>query len=150
MPEKPQKLKKQKQFKPKIIGFFCNWCTYPGIDLAATRNVELPAAIAPIRVMCSGRVAPVLILNAFLRGADGVIVTGCHPGECHYEKGNFYSRRRFALTKTVLDALGLESERLKLAWYSADETQKLSGVFNDFTDKILELGPNPIKEKSSL
>jgi F420-non-reducing hydrogenase iron-sulfur subunit len=144
MPEKPER------FQPKIVGFFCNWCTYPGMDLAAKKKMEIPAAIAPIRVMCSGRVAPVLILNAFLRGADGVIVTGCHPGECHYESGNFYGRRRFALTKSVLDALGLESDRLKLAWYSADESQKLTGVVNDFSDKIQEIGPNPIKEKSTL
>jgi F420-non-reducing hydrogenase iron-sulfur subunit len=137
-------------FKPKIIGFFCNWCTYPGVDLAAKKKLELPVAIAPIRVMCSGRVAPVLILNALLRGADGVIVTGCHPGECHYEQGNLYGRRRFALTKTVLDTLGLESDRLKLAWYSADESHKLSDIVNDFTNQIQELGPNPIKEKSSL
>jgi len=138
------------EFKPKIVGFFCNWCTYPSMDLAAKNRLEMPTAIAPIRVMCSGRVAPVLILNAFLRGADGVLLTGCHPGECHYEKGNLFGRRRFALTKTVLDALGLESNRIKLAWFSADESRKLSGVVNDFTDQIQELGPNPIKEKSSL
>jgi F420-non-reducing hydrogenase iron-sulfur subunit len=138
------------EFKPKIIGFFCNWCTYPGVDLAGKKKIEMPAEIAPIRVMCSGRVAPVFILNAFLRGADGVMITGCHPGECHYEEGNLYGRRRFAFTKTVLDALGLESNRLKLAWFSADESRKLSGTVKDFTDQIQELGPNPIKEKSSL
>jgi F420-non-reducing hydrogenase iron-sulfur subunit len=138
------------EFKPKIIGFFCNWCTYPGVDLAAKKKVELPAAIAPIRVMCSGRVAPVLILNALLRGADGVMVTGCHPGECHYEQGNLYGRRRFALTKTVLDTLGLESDRIKLAWFAADESRKLSEIINDFSNHIQEIGPNPIKKKSSL
>jgi F420-non-reducing hydrogenase iron-sulfur subunit len=138
------------EFKPKIVGFFCNWCTYPGVDLAGKNKVEMPTGIAPIRVMCSGRVAPVLILNAFLRGADGILLTGCHPGECHYEKGNLYGRRRFALTKTVLESMGLESERIKLAWFSAHETRKFSGVVNDFTKQIQELGPNPIKEKSSL
>jgi F420-non-reducing hydrogenase iron-sulfur subunit len=138
------------EFKPKIVGFFCNWCTYPGIDLAGKKKLTMPTGIAPIRVMCSGRVAPELILNAFLRGADGVIVTGCHPGECHYEEGNFFGRRRFALTKTVFKTLGLESERIKLAWFSADESRKLSTIMTEFMDDISALGPNPIKEKSSL
>ena len=138
------------EFKPKIIGFFCNWCTYPGFDQAGVNRFELPASIAPIRVMCSGRIAPVIILNAFLRGADGVIVTGCHPGECHYEKGNLLERRGFVQTKTVLKALGLESERIKLAWFSAAESRKLSNLLNEFTRNIQEIGPNPIKDRSSL
>jgi F420-non-reducing hydrogenase iron-sulfur subunit len=137
-------------FNPKIIGFFCNWCTYPGIDLAGQNNFEMPVEIAPIRVMCSGRVAPNLILNAFLRGADGVLLAGCHPGECHYESGNLFGRRRFALIKTLLDTMGLESQRIKLAWYSAHESQILTKVINDFTNQIQDIGPNPIKEKSTL
>jgi F420-non-reducing hydrogenase iron-sulfur subunit len=100
--------------------------------------------------MCSGRIAPQLILNALLRGADGVIVTGCHPGECHYEEGNYYSRRRFVLTETAIKALGLDSDRLKLAWFSAAESRILSKIVNEFTNDIQKIGPNPIKYKSSL
>ena len=137
-------------YNPKIVGFFCNWCTYPGMDQAAVNKLELPANIAPIRVMCSGRISPVLIMNALLRGADGVIVTGCHLGECHYDKGNYYGRRRFAYTKTMLDSLGLEPDRLKLGWYSAHESQDMTNMINEFIDKLKELGPNPIREKSSI
>ena len=138
------------EFKPKIVGFFCNWCTYPGFDQAGSSNLEFSASIAPIRVMCSGRISPQMILNALLRGADGIIVTGCHPGECHYEEGNYYGRRRFAFTETVIKALGLDSERLKLAWFSAAESRNLSKIVNEFTDDIQKIGPNPIKNRSSL
>ncbi len=143
-------IKMTHEFKPKIIGFFCNWCTYPGFDQAGVNKLELPASIAPIRVMCSGRIAPQMILNAILRGADGVIVTGCHPGECHYEEGNYYGRRRFVLTETAFKALGLDSNRLKLAWFSAAESRNLSKIVNEFTNDIQKIGPNPIKSKSSL
>ena len=138
------------EFDPKIVGFFCNWCTYPGVDQAGLNNLDMPASVAPIRVMCSGRVSPVLIMNALLRGADGVIVTGCHLGECHYDEGNYYGRRRFAYTKTLLDSLGLEGDRLKLGWFSAHESRDMTNMINEFIDKIKELGPNPIRERSSL
>ena len=138
------------EFIPKIVGFFCNWCTYPGFDQAGVSNQEFTASVAPIRVMCSGRISPQLILNALLRGADGVIVTGCHPGECHYEEGNYYGRRRFALTESAIKALGLDYHRLRLAWFSAAESRNLTKIVNEFTDDIQKIGPNPIKNRSSL
>ncbi len=137
-----------KEFRPKIIGFFCNWCAYPCVDNAGASKLEMVADVAPIRVMCSGRIDPVLIGTAFLRGADGVLVTGCHPGDCHYEDRNFYGRRRFLLAKQVIEALGLESDRLKLAWISASEGRRFADVINEFTDKIQQLGPNPIKNNA--
>ena len=138
------------EFKPRIVGFLCNWCSYAGADLAGTSKLEVPSSLTPIRVMCSSRVDPVLVATAFLRGADGVLVAGCHPGDCHYEKGNYYTRRRFALLKKIFEELGLESERLRLSWISASEGQRFSDVVNDFTEKIKKLGPNPMRMKTSL
>jgi F420-non-reducing hydrogenase iron-sulfur subunit len=110
----------------------------------------MPASLSPIRVMCSSRVDPVLIGTAFLRGADGVLVAGCHPGDCHYEKGNYNARRRFALAKKVIESLGLESDRIRLSWISASEGQRFQQVITEFTEKIQNMGPNPIKKKISL
>ena len=104
----------------------------------------------PIRVMCSSRVDPVLVTTAFLRGADGILVAGCHPGDCHYEKGNYYTRRRFALMKKVVETLGLEAERLRLSWISASEGQRFAEVITDFDRKIKEIGPNPMRVKTML
>ena len=128
-------------FKPKIIGFFCNWCTYPGIDLAAKKKYEMPTTIAPIRVMCSGRVAPTMILNAFLRGADGIMVAGCHPGECHYVTGNLNARRRFFLVRNLLDFLGIEPERFQVTWCSAAEGQKWADVVDEVCESVSRIGP---------
>ena len=139
------------EFRPKIIGFFCNWCTYVAADSAgASKKFEMPADLAMIRVMCSGRVDPVMIATAFIRGADGVLLTGCHPEECHYEKGNFYARKRFLLAKQVIESLGLEGERLKLAWMAADEKRRFTDVISEFSEDIKKLGENPIKNKTSL
>ncbi|MCK4235351.1 hydrogenase iron-sulfur subunit [candidate division WOR-3 bacterium] len=138
------------EFAPKIVGFLCNWCTYAAADLAGTSKMKMPPSLAVIRVMCSSRVDPVLVLRAFLRGADGVLVAGCHPGDCHYEKGNYYARRRFALLKSVVETLGLDSERLQLSWIGASEGPRFQQVVTEFTDKIKKLGQNPMQKKTSL
>ncbi len=137
-------------FTPKIVGFLCNWCTYAGADLAGTSKLKMPPNLTPIRVMCSSRVDPTLVATALFRGADGVLVAGCHPGDCHYDKGNYYTRRRYAHLKTVLGTLGLEPRRFRLSWISASEGQRYADVVKDFTDHIHELGPNPLRNNPSL
>ncbi len=136
-----------KEFTPRIVGFLCNWCTYAAADLAGTAKLEIPSFLSVIRVMCSGRVDPVLAATALLRGADGVLIAGCHPGDCHYREGNYYARRRFALLKQTLETLGLESDRLMLAWISATEGQRFAEVTNEFANKVRQMGPNPTKQK---
>ncbi len=143
-------VKIKEKFIPRIVGFLCNWCSYAGADLAGTSKLKMPPSLSVIRVMCSSRVDPVLIATAFFRGADGVLVAGCHPGDCHYEKGNYYARRRFALLKKVMETLGLESERLKLSWVSASEGERFRDVVTQFTQEIEEMGPNPVKKETSL
>ena len=138
------------KFEPRIVSFLCNWCSYAGADLAGTSKLKVPSSIIPIRVMCSSRVDPILVETAFLRGADGVLVAGCHPGDCHYDEGNYYARRRFALLKKVVETLGLESDRLRLSWISASEGQRYADVVDEFNEKIKKMGPNPIRKKTSL
>jgi F420-non-reducing hydrogenase iron-sulfur subunit len=140
-------MKKKEEFMPKILAFLCNWCSYAGADLAGTSRLEYPPSILPIRVMCSSRVDPLFVLRAYLGGADGVLVAGCHPGDCHYQEGNYYTRRRFAYLKTIVENLGLESDRLRLSWISASEGQKYAKVASEFTDKIKTLGENSAKTK---
>lgn len=137
-------------FKPNIVGFLCNWCSYAGADLAGAMKLKVPASLSVIKVMCSGRVDPVIVSTAMLNGADGVLIAGCHPGDCHYREGNYFARRRFALLKKTLEILGLESDRVMLAWVSAAEGQRFSDVTNKFAEQITELGPNPMKKKISL
>jgi len=141
------------KFEPRIVGFLCNWCSYAGADLAGTSKLKIPSSLIPIKVMCSSRVDPVLVETAFLRGADGVLVAGCHPGDCHYDEGdegNYYARRRFAVLKKVVEGLGLESDRLRLSWISASEGKRFADVVNEFNEKIKKMGPNPIRKKTSL
>jgi F420-non-reducing hydrogenase iron-sulfur subunit len=133
------------RFTPNIVGFLCNWCSYTGADLAGTSRLEYPPSLKVIRVMCSGRVDPVFILKAFLMGADGVLVGGCHPGDCHYQTNNYYARRRVALLKKVFETLGLESDRVRLSWISASEGERFKRVNTEFTEKLEEKGPNPTK-----
>jgi len=137
-------------FRPRIVGFLCNWCSYAGADLAGMSKLPVPASFFPIRVMCSSRLDPGLVLTAFLRGADGVLVAGCHPGDCHYDTGNFYTRRRQALLKAVIGTLGLEPERIQLSWVSASEGKRFSEVVNQFDQLIRGLGPNPLKNRPSV
>ena len=128
--------------KPLIVAFCCNWCSYAGADLAGSSRLSYPAEVKIIRVPCSCRVNPMFILKAFQRGADGVILCGCHPGDCHYTTGNYYTRRRMSLLFSMLDYLGIERERTRVEWVSAAEGAKFSAVMNDFAGKIASLGEN--------
>jgi F420-non-reducing hydrogenase iron-sulfur subunit len=132
------------EFEPKIIGFCCNWCAYAGADLAGVSRFQYPPNLRMIRVMCSGALEPSYILEAFQKGADGVFIGGCHPGDCHYIGGNYKTRRKVALTKRVLSQLGMEPQRLKLEWVSAAEGQRFAQVITDFTEELKKLGPNPL------
>ena len=128
-------------FEPKIVGFLCNWCSYEGADSAGKAQKEYPANLRVVRVMCSGRIDPQFVVKAFGDGADGVIVLGCHPGDCHYNTGNLYARRRLATTKKILDFAGLEPRRLRVEWISASEGNKFAEVVEEFTAQIKNLGP---------
>ena len=137
-------------FLPRIIGFLCNWCSYAGADLAGVTRLKMPPSLVPIRVMCSSRVDPLFILKALLSGADGVLLAGCHPGDCHYQTGNYYTRRRIALIQKIFSELGLEVSRLKLAWIAASEGARFKNVVTEFTEQIKEMGPNRIREEAFL
>ena len=138
-------------FKPKIIVFCCNWCSYAGADLAGISRLQIKPHFRVIRTMCSARVDPEWILEALRLGADGVIVAGCHPGDCHYIGGNYRTRRRIALLRSLLKQFGLNSQRLELAWVSAGEAEKFASTINGFIDRIIELGPSPYrKERDNL
>jgi F420-non-reducing hydrogenase iron-sulfur subunit len=128
-------------FEPKIVCFFCQWCTYAAADLAGTSRMEYKPNTIPIRVPCSGRVDPQHILWAFKQGADGVLVGGCHPGDCHYEDGNLKAQRRVAILREVMEQLGIEPKRLRLEWISASEGGKFVRVINDFVEEVRGLGP---------
>jgi coenzyme F420-reducing hydrogenase delta subunit/predicted transcriptional regulator len=132
------------EFEPKIIGFLCNWCSYAGADLAGVSRIQYPPNIRIIRVMCSGRVDPVIILEMFANGADGVIVTGCHPGDCHYVEGNLYEERKIKMLKKLIISTGLEPGRLGLEWISAAEGQRFAQVATEFTEQVRKLGPSPV------
>ncbi len=129
------------EYEPKIIGFLCNWCAFAGADLAGTTRTTYPSNIRIIRVPCSGRVDPLLVLKSFQQGADAVLIAGCHPGDCHYVQGNYYARRRFALLRQFLDYMGIEKERLRLEWVSASEGRKFSRLVTEFTEEMSQLGP---------
>ncbi len=135
-------------FEPKIVGFFCNWCSYTGADLAGTSRTKYPPNVRIIRVMCSGRVDERLILKAFAIGADGVLVCGCHPGDCHYQKGNLNARRRVAGLKPLLEAIGIGKDRLRLEWISASEGLKVAETVKSFTQTIKGLGPSPFRRQN--
>ena len=131
------------KFDPKIIGFVCNWCCYAGADLAGVSRMQYASSIRLVRVMCSSRVSPLHILKALRKGIDGVLVGGCHPGECHYMNGNLYAERRIAAVRSLLLTIGLEPERVRLEWVSASEGSKFADVVDEFTETIRRLGPNP-------
>lgn len=128
-------------FEPKIIGFLCNWCSYAGADGAGTARMEFAPNIRVIRVMCSGRVDPTFVLKAFREGADGVLVAGCHPGDCHYSEGNYKTLRRMPLLSNLLSQFGIEPARFRWEWISAAEASKWAAVANDMTESIRQLGP---------
>ena len=131
-----------KEFRPHIVAFCCNWCSYAGADLAGTNRLSYPADVKIIRVPCSCRINPMFILKAFGRGADGVIICGCHPGDCHYTSGNYFARRRMTVLFSMLDYLGIEKERTRLEWVSAAEGQKFAETMNSFVETVTKLGPN--------
>ena len=132
-------------FEPRIIGFLCNWCTYAGADLAGTSRIQYPPNIRIIRMMCSGSLDPTYVLKVLLEGADGVLIGGCHPGECHHISGNLKARRRVAILKSVLEDAGLEPERVWLRWISASEGAYFAETVREMVDHIRALGPNPLK-----
>jgi F420-non-reducing hydrogenase iron-sulfur subunit len=131
----------QEHFEPRLIGFLCNWCSYTGADLAGTARMTYAPNIRIIRVMCTGRVDPQFVLKAFREGADGVLISGCHPGDCHYQEGNYKAMRRHKLLSKVLEQFGIEKERFRLEWVSASEGTKFQQVCNEFTEQIRGLGP---------
>jgi|YelNatPaOPRAMG01_1025707.scaffolds.fasta_scaffold81987_2 F420-non-reducing hydrogenase iron-sulfur subunit len=137
-------------FEPKILGFLCNWCSYAGADLAGVSRYQYPPNIRIVRVMCSTRVSPHIILEVFKAGADGVMVGGCHIGDCHYITGNYYTERRVKLTKELLALAGIEPDRLRLEWVSASEGEKFANVVADFVKQIKEIGPSPIKNNQEM
>jgi len=130
-------------FEPRIVAFCCNWCSYTGADLAGTSRIQYPSNLRIIRVMCTGMVHPNLVIEALTKGADGVLVCGCHPGDCHYLEGNLKAQSRAEALKLMMQDFGLEEERFRLEWVSASEGPRFAAVAKEFTDKIRELGPTP-------
>ncbi len=137
----------EKNYEPKLIGIFCNWCTYAAADLAGVSRLQYSPNLRIVRVMCSGRIHPEFILWAFKNGADGVLIGGCHPGDCHYIEGNYKNLRRFLILKKLIKQFGIEEERLRLEWISASEADKLKRVVDEFTETLKKLGPLSLKEK---
>ena len=133
------------EFEPIIVAFCCNWCSYAGADLAGTSRFEYPPNVRIIRVMCTGRIDPTFVLSALRWGADGVLIAGCHPGDCHYVKGNYMMERRFDFLKEVLNHLGIEPDRLRLEWVSAGEGGKFAALIRDMTRVVKDLGPSPFR-----
>jgi len=131
-------------YEPKLLGLLCNWCSYAGADLAGTSRIHYPPNIRIVRVMCSARVDPTFVLDALAKGADGVLICGCHPGDCHYSEGNYKALRRFTLLKQLLAAFGLEKERVRLEWVSASEGQRFADIVSDMTERVRALGPSRI------
>jgi F420-non-reducing hydrogenase iron-sulfur subunit len=135
-------------FEPRIVAFFCNWCTYLAADLAGTSRIKYPPNARVVRVMCSGRIDPQFVLEAFAKGADGVLIGGCHPNDCHYQEGNYKCLRRYQLLKRVVKEMGIEEERFRLEWISAAEADRLRAVMEDMVAKVRALGPlNPSRDR---
>lgn len=137
-------------FEPKIVSFLCNWCSYAGADLAGTSRMQYPQNIRIIRVPCSGRVDPLFVVKAFLDGADGVMVLGCHPGDCHYQQGNYYAQRRYAIMHKLLDFTGIGFDRLYVDWVSASEGKRFAEVVTKFTNQVKAIGPMQLKNNKQL
>jgi coenzyme F420-reducing hydrogenase delta subunit len=131
----------EEKFEPKVVAFVCNWCTYTGADLAGTSRLKQEANARLIRVPCTGRIDPVFIIKAFESGADGVLISGCHPGDCHYNAGNFHARRRWILFKNLLDFIGIDSARLQFSWVSASEGKKWVDIVDGVIDSVRAKGP---------
>lgn len=129
------------EFEPNIVAFLCNWCSYAGADLAGTSRTQYLPNVKIIRVMCSGRINPLFLVNALQQGADGVLISGCHPGDCHYLEGNYFARRRFMLIRKLLEHLGVEPGRVNMSWVSASEGAKFKDVVEEVVNKAKEAGP---------
>lgn len=134
-------VQKEKEFEPKIMGFLCSWCSYTGADMAGIGRMQYPSNIRIVRVMCSGRMDPLFVMKAFEAGADGVLVSGCHPGDCHYTTGNYYTRRRFASMRKLIEFMGIDSRRLKVTWVSASEGAMFAQIAREMTEELKQLGP---------
>lgn len=132
------------EFEPKIIAFLCNWCSYTGADLAGTTRAQYPSNVRIVRIMCTGALDPIYVVKPLLEGADGVLVSGCHPGDCHYVSGNLKARRRMATLKTILSEFGLEEERVWVRWISASEGRRFAETVHEMVARLKELGPNPL------
>lgn len=137
-------------YEPRIVGFFCTWCTYLAADLAGTSRVKYAPNVRVVRVMCSGRVDPQFVLAALAEGADGVLIGGCHPGDCHYQQGNYNCLRRARLLKRMLTQLGIEEERFRVEWISAAEGDRVRVVIDDMVEKLRALGPLKLDRKPTL
>ena len=135
----------EREFEPVILALACNWCSYAGADLAGISRCQYPANVRIIRVMCSGMVHPNLVIEALTKGADGVVMCGCHPGDCHYQEGNLKAERRAEAITLMLQDFGIEEERFKLAWVSASEGPQFAKLMTEFTDQIKRLGPSPYR-----
>jgi coenzyme F420-reducing hydrogenase delta subunit len=133
--------KQQADWEPKIVAFVCNWCTYAGADLAGTSRMEYRPNVRVIKLPCTGRIDPLFIIKAFENGADGILVSGCHPGDCHYSTGNYHARRRWIAFKSLLEFCGIDEKRIQFSWVSASEALKWVDLINMTTDKVKELGP---------
>lgn len=134
------------EFEPTIVAFLCNWCSYTGADLAGTSRMKYASNIRIVRVMCSGRIEPSFVLKSFREGADGVLICGCHPGDCHYHEGNYKCLRRYHLLQKFIQQMGIEKDRLRLEWISASEGKQFAELADSFTESIKQVGPSPIKE----
>ena len=135
------------EFDPYILGIFCNWCSYAGADAAGTSRMQRPANLRIIRVMCSGRVDGTFILEALANGADGILICGCHPGDCHYVEGNYKTERKIPIIKKLISQFGINPKRVNLQWISASEGVELTELVKKYVEEIKELGPNPMKKK---
>jgi F420-non-reducing hydrogenase iron-sulfur subunit len=135
------------EFKPTIVSFLCNWCSYTGADLAGTSRMKYADNIRVIRVMCSGRVEPTFVLESFRKGADGVLICGCHPGDCHYHEGNYKCLRRFHLLKKYVKEMGIDERRIRLEWISASEGKQFAELVDETTELIKSLGPCNVKKE---
>lgn len=138
------------EFKPKIVAFLCNWCSYAGADLAGTSRVQYPPNIRIIRVMCSSRISPLFILRALREGADGVLISGCHPGDCHYLQGNYFLRRRVTLFRRMIEFFGIDPRRFQMSWVSASEGQRFGEVIASVVEEIKSLGPQQKMKRGGL
>ncbi len=135
----------EREFEPLILAFCCNWCSYAGADLAGTARIPYPPNVRIIRVMCSSMVHPALVMDALMKGVDGVLIAGCHPGDCHYIDGNLKTERRVEALTVMMEDMGIEPERLRLEWISSGEGEKFARIVREITEQIRELGPNPFK-----